>query len=232
MRPSATVQQNHFHARLQQKLYQLQQMQLQLQLCNYNCSRRGRGIAHKLKVKCLFTLCPEGCINANSRRERGVGPCNNWTAFQFPVQHLHFDAVLRMMWIRDARTLLPSLSHSRACLRCRLSAKWNQRAWERDGGWGGLKIKGRRWSQSLQHLATFCFNFALLKSGSRHSNWLLMLPRRWQRRDVATSASKLWQLLFGFSRSNHPKLHGPYPDTKCRNTLQIPYFPLCSTRFN
>jgi len=37
-----------------------------------------------------------------------------------------------------------------------------------------------RWEMELhcpQHLATFCFNFALSKSGSRHSNGLLMLAK-------------------------------------------------------
>lgn len=40
-------------------------------------------------------------------------------------------------------------------------------------------VEGRvqpRPNRSLQHLATFCFNFALLKSGSRHLDALLMLP--------------------------------------------------------
>lgn len=148
------------------------------------------------------------CVPLGAEREGG-------TAWQFPVQHLHFDAVLRMMWIRKSR--LPAFPHSPPYfepglqrLPRGLSAKWNQTAktkqhkikWAREQE----RVSGERIeeSQSLQHLATFCFNFALLKSGSRHLNGLFMLPRRWQRRHRHRRSHRRlrrqdWQLLFGFS---------------------------------
>lgn len=73
-------------------------------------------------------------------------------------------------------------------------------------GGGGCAASPNR---SLQHLATFCFNFALLKSGSRHLDALLMLhSSRCKRRHSprrSRSRSRNWQLLLGFRSSyDHP----------------------------